>query len=83
VKLRVQDHIHLQGIGQCPAKPAEAFAVGERMRWNYDHHGTKVVEVKEASAHFLWFTMEDRAGKQFQRRIKRGRMIAIFPQATS
>ena len=73
--------IHLQGIGQQIAKPAETIAVGDVLVWNYGCLST-VAAVRNVSPKFIEIdTTSD--GKQYTRRLKKDRLVGWSPRLTA
>ena len=73
--------IHLQGIGQQIAKPAETIAVGDVLVWNYGCLSTGAA-VRNVSPKFIEIdTTAD--GKQYTRRLKKDRLVGWSPRLTA
>jgi hypothetical protein len=68
--------VHLQGIGQVAAKPANTIKVGEVLHWNHGY-SSDVVEIEELSKCYLLFHLKSRAdGVIRTRRMKKSRLVA-------
>lgn len=65
-----QMHIWLQYAGFCPAKPASAFKVGDRIAYNTGV-SYEVTEITEKSKAFLTFTVKNEKGETYSQDIKK------------
>ena len=74
--------IHLQGIGEVEAIPAEEVKPGMLISWNYSPNGYEVVKIEKATPCFFALTERDvKTGETYLRRLKAGRLVAAeFPR---
>ena len=67
--------IHLQGIGEKPAKPAKEIKVGDVLIWNFGEKSIvkSITETKSGKSVNL---MEDDNGKIYKRRLSKNTLVA-------
>lgn len=69
--------IHLQALGSVSAIFAEEVRPGMLLSWNYAYQEYECVSCEQVSACFFLLTERSlKDGKEYSRRIKRGRLIA-------
>lgn len=66
--------MHLQGIGEVPAKPAGELKVGDQLMWNYGTTST-VVSVKPCGTQSIEVVEEYDGGKRYNRTFRRHRLV--------
>lgn len=66
---------HLQGLGRCAAKRADALAVGDVTIWNGGAEET-IKSIARTSPQYVTAVVATRAG-EFTRRLKIDRMVAV------
>jgi hypothetical protein len=70
------DTIHLQGIGQFPAKPASDFQIGDFAVWNQGYT-SQVINVEPKGKKFLTWRIRTKDGKMWDRIVKADRLVAF------
>ena len=67
--------IHLQGIGEKPAKPAREIKIGDVLIWNFGEKSIvkSITETKSGKSVNL---MEDDNGKIYKRRLSKNTLVA-------
>ena len=67
--------IHLQGIGERPAKPASQIRVGDVLIWNYGEKSI-VKSITETKSGKSINILEDYDGKIYKRRLLKNTLVA-------
>lgn len=68
--------VHLQGIGEYPAKKARELKTGDIMVWNYGSTSTMAGIIKETATQLVIKTIGSN-GKENQRRIGKETLVAV------
>lgn len=71
-----QQSIHLIGIGRVAATTADDLRVGDVTIWNYGYREV-VVAIEPKGAQSLTVTIRSRDGKDYQRTMRRTRLVGI------
>lgn len=69
--------VHLQMIGQVPAKPASEVKPGDILSWNQSHRTHVAVSVRQVSPKFVELTEKNiKTGQTFTRRLGKDKLVA-------
>ena len=69
--------IHLQMIGQVPAKPASEVKPGDILSWNQSHRTHVAVSVRQVSPKFVELTEKNlKTGQTYTRRLGKDKLVA-------
>lgn len=73
--------IHLQGVGEYPAKPAGELRPGDVTVWNYGYRYAVVAIAPTGSASVTVTSRDERTGQEYTRRHGRARLVAVAEPA--
>lgn len=59
-RMKREQKVHLQAIGEVPAMPAGEIQVGDIESRNYSYRCYKVIEIVRQTEKTIWYKVEDR-----------------------
>jgi hypothetical protein len=68
--------VHLQGVGDVPAKTAGEIQVGDKLLYNYRYEYT-VTAVRYVTKCLIEIDETNPTGRSFTRRLKKTRLVAL------